>query len=115
MEGLAVLVEALQRGSEAVWEPPDRPRLGRVPADLRDALQADREAVRRVLTRAAAFRAHLAGPGPAPVLVLPDRPAGAGGCISCGLPAATIRCALCSLACWIALGRTPPPNVLGAP
>jgi hypothetical protein len=115
VEGLAVLVEALQRGSEAVWEPPDRPRLGRVPADLRERLYADREAVRQVMARAAAFRAHLTDPGPAPVLVLPDRGPEAGGCISCGTATPTVRCSLCSLACWIALGLAPPSNILGAP
>lgn len=112
---LAVLVEALQRGSRPVWEPPDRPRLEMVPPDLRGRLLADRETLRRVLARAAAFRSHLGTSGPVLVLVLPDRPPGDSGCISCGVATAGLRCAECSLACWIALGRTPPPTVLERP
>jgi uncharacterized protein YkwD len=30
---------------------------------------------------------------------------------SCGTATARIRCRLCSIACWIALGRVPPPNL----
>jgi hypothetical protein len=112
-----VLMEALQRGGRAVWEPPDRPRLVEVPSDLRAALLAEREALREVLSRAAAFRASLAGRDlrPIPVLVLPDRPASSDGCISCGTETSTIRCRLCSLACWIALGHPPPATLLEDP
>ena len=111
--GLVALVEALQRGGKAVWEPPDRPRIVDVPPDLREALLADRQALREVLSRAAAFRAHLAGRDVAPVLVLPDRQADSDGCISCGARTPTVRCRLCSLACWIALERIPPASILG--
>jgi hypothetical protein len=110
--GLSALVEALHRGGKAVWEPPDRPKLVEVPPELRESLLADRQALREVLSRAAAFRAHLAGRDVCPVLVLPDRPPGEAGCISCGAPTASIRCRLCSLACWIALGHAPPRNIL---
>jgi hypothetical protein len=50
----------------AVWDSPDRPRLVAVPPDLKDALLADREALREVLSRAAAFRRQLAGRSIAP-------------------------------------------------
>jgi hypothetical protein len=113
--GLVALVEALQRGGKAVWDPPDRPRLVEVPPDLRAALLADRESLREVLSRAAAFRRQLEGRSVAPVLTLPDRPLGDTGCISCGTDAPRIRCRLCSLACWIALGRIPPLSVLLEP
>lgn len=112
---LAVLAEALYRGSRTIWEPPDRPRLVEVPPDLRARLLADRDTLRRVLARAAAFRSHLGTSGVVPVLVLPDRPPGDSGCLSCGVATAGLRCAECSLACWIALGRTPPPNILSRP
>lgn len=112
---LAVLVEALQRGGKAVWDPPDRPRLAGVPTDLRERLLGDRETLREVLRRAAAFRTQLEGRTVTPVLVLPGRPLGDTGCISCGTDTPSIRCPECSLACWIALERTPPPTVLDRP
>jgi hypothetical protein len=111
--GLAVLVEAFRRGGRTIWEPPDRPRL-EVPADLRAPLLADRRTVRLVLARAAAFRVHLRTPGPAPILLFHDAPDRRVGCISCGMDATTVRCAVCSLALWIALGRRPPRDLLGA-
>lgn len=108
--GLVALVEALQRGGKAVWDPPDRPRLVEVPPELIDALLADKETLREVLSRAAAFRRQLEGRTVAPVLTLPGRPIGDTGCISCGADILAIRCRLCSLACWIALGQAPPPS-----
>jgi hypothetical protein len=110
--GLVALVEALQRGGRAVWDPPDRPRLVEVPPDLRDALLADRDGLREVLSRAAAFRRQLMERSVAPVLTLPGRALGETGCISCGADTSAIRCRLCSLACWIALDHAPPPNLL---
>ena len=110
--GLTALVEALQRGGKTVWDRPNRPRLVAVPPDLRDALLADREALREVLSRAAAFRQQLEGRTVAPVLTLPGSQPRDTGCISCGTATGRIRCRLCSLACWIALGRVPPPSLL---
>lgn len=110
--GLLALVEALQRGGKAVWDPPDRPRLVEVPPDLREALLADRAVLQEVLSRAGAFRRQLSGRSVAPVLTLPDRPLGDTGCISCGTDTPRIRCRLCSLACWIALGSVPPMSLL---
>jgi hypothetical protein len=111
--GIGVLVEALWRGGRAIWEPPDRPRLA-VPVDLREPLLAERRTIRVVLMRAAAFRVHLGTPGLAPILVFSQVPREAPGCISCGVETTTVRCAICSLALWIALGLTPPRNVLAA-
>ena len=110
--GLLALVEALQRGGRAVWEPPDRPRLVEVPPDLREALLANRAALQEVLSRAAAFHRQLEGRTVTPVLTLPGRPPGDTGCISCGAETPAIRCRLCSLACWIALGQPPPRSLL---
>ncbi len=112
---LTLLVGALNRGSRPIWDPPDRPRLEAVPPDLRGDLLADRETLRVVLQRAAAFRAQLKDRSVAPVLVLPDRSAALTGCISCGGATPSIRCAMCSVACWMALGHTPPLSVVDRP
>src|SRR5262249_16485758 len=98
-----------------VWQPPDRPRLVQVPPDLRDALLAERDALREVLSRAATFYRQLEGRSVATVLTLPNRPPGDTGCISCGTDTPAIRCPLCSLACWMAVGRVPPSDVLDRP
>ncbi len=110
--GLTALVEALHRGGRVIWDdPPAHPRLT-APPELRGPLLADRETLRLVLGRAAAFRAHLGSRDFLPVMVLPDRPPGDRGCISCGVETTTIRCAVCSIALWIALDNTPPLSIL---
>jgi len=112
--GLAVLVEALHRGGRVLWDDPDRPRLT-APSTLRDSLLADLDTLRLVLSRAVAFRRHLEGGTDIPVMVLPDRPPGDAGCISCGVDTFAIRCPACSIALWIALGKLPPLSLTERP
>jgi hypothetical protein len=63
---------------------------------------------REVLRRAALFRQQVATPDVVPFLRLPGVTGSAGDCLSCGVPAAGLRCPVCRLAAWLALDMTPP-------
>ena len=106
--GVPGILNALARGAEVVWDPPERPRIratGAVAAFLRE----DMEGTREVLRRAVAFRGQLKEHSPVPLFVLPEGKNADTGCISCGeeTPGEQIRCPLCQAAAWIALGIVP--------
>ena len=97
MSGVLALSEALARGGRVVWDAP-KPRL-LVPPSLRPKVEADREAVREILRRAALFRdqaaAFIRDGRPLPTLAFPEYDGRTrGGCISCGAPPARVPSAV---------------------
>ena len=119
VRGATALGEALARGGRVVWDPPERPRL-LVPRELRPTVEADREAVRAIMERAAVFREQAQrfireGRG-FPFLALPEAKGRDGGCLSAGASvdeARHFRCPLCMVAVRIALDMLPTPREAG--
>ncbi len=56
--GLSILADALNKGGEVIWDPPEKPRL-RVPKYLEGRIRQDIKTVRKVLERAVIFKKQL--------------------------------------------------------
>jgi hypothetical protein len=104
-QGAALVTRALRRGVRVVWNPAPKYR---GPAEAIALVKETPEFAREVLRRAALFRQQVATPGVIPFVRLPNVTGWAGGCLSCGVPAAGLRCQACQLAAWLALDMTPP-------